>query len=101
MQNSKSITQITLFKLFIIVFFIFIIVNSFISDDNFLHDNAEFGIWTFISFIMISGTILTIDFCIILFSNSFLKKDSRIYINITELIIGVLVYLFLQNSFKH
>ena len=95
MKDSGSIFQLTLFKIIIVIYFIFIILNSIFSNDSFFHDNAQFGIWAMISFIMLSIFILTIDFIIISISNKIYKKNIRIYILLIQLMISIAVCMSL------
>jgi hypothetical protein len=102
MKDSYSIFQITLLKAIIVIYFLYIILNSLGSSISFFHDNAEFGIWTFISFFMISGFILFVDIAIILLvTKSFKDKNKRVYILIFQSIICVVVYFGLNYMFEN
>lgn len=92
MKDRESRYQITLFKTIIVIYFIYIIFNSIISNDSFFHDNTQFGFWAMISFIMFSGFILALDFIIISICK-FFKKNRRIYILLIQLTICIVVYL--------
>ena len=102
MKDSNSIFQITLLKAIIVIYFLFIILNSLGSSVSFFHDNAEFGIWAIISFFMISGFILFVDIAIILLvTKAFKDKNKRVYIFIFQSIICVVVYFGLNYMFKN
>lgn len=102
MKDSNSIFQITLLKTIIVIYFLYILVNSLGSSVGFFHDNAEFGIWTFISFIMISGFILFVDIAIILLiTKSFKNSNKRAYILAFQTLICVIVYFGLNFMFKN
>jgi hypothetical protein len=102
MKDSNSIFQITLLKAFIVIYFLFISFNSINSSDSFFYDNAEFGFWTFISFFLISGFILFIDIVIILLVTKLFKnRNKRVYILIFQSIICIVVYFYLNYSFKN
>lgn len=102
MKDSNSIFQITLLKIIIVIYFLYILVNSLGSNVSFFHDNAEFGIWTFISFIMISGFILSVDISIILLiTKSFKDKNKRAYILAAQTLICVIVYFGLNYLFEN
>lgn len=97
MKDSNSIFQITLLKTIIVLYFLFILLNSLGSSVSFFHDNAEFGIWAFISFIMISGFILFVDIAVILLiTKSFKDKNKRAYILVLQTLICVIVYFGLN-----
>jgi hypothetical protein len=105
MKDSNSIFQITLLKGIIVVSFLYILLNTIASSYNFFHDNADFGFWTMISFLMISGFILSVDIVVILFvCKTFQNANKRVYIFIFQVIICVVVYLCLifisQNAEK-
>jgi predicted permease len=101
-KDSNSIFQITLLKAIIVIYFLFIILNSLGSSVSFFHDNAEFGIWAIISFFMISGFILFVDIAIILLvTKAFKDKNKRVYIFIFQSIICVVVYFGLNYMFKN
>lgn len=102
MKDSNSIFQITLLKAIIVIYFLYIILNSLGSSVSFFHDNAEFGIWAVISFFMISGFILFVDIAIILLVTKMFKdKNKRVYILIFQSIICVVVYFGLNYMFKN
>lgn len=102
MKDSSSIFQITLLKTIIVIYFLYILLNSLGSSVSFFHDNAEFGIWAFISFIMISGFILFVDIVIILLiTKAFKAKNKRVYILIFQTIICIVVYFGLNYMFKN
>lgn len=102
MKDSNSIFQITLFKTIIVIYFLYILLNSLGSSVSLFHDNSEFGIWAFISFLMISGFILFIDIAIIsLITKEFKDKNKRVYILIFQVIICVIVYFGLNYIFKN
>lgn len=102
MKDSNSIFQITLLKTIIAIYFLYILVNSLGSSVSFFHDNAEFGIWTFISFIMISSFILFVDIAIILLiSKSFKDKNKRVYILVSQALICIIVYFGLNYMFEN
>ena len=102
MKDSNSIFQITLFKTIIVIYFLYILVYSLGISVSFFHDNSEFGIWAFISFLMISGFILFIDIAIILLiTKAFKDKNKRVYILIFQAIICVIVYFGLNYEFKN
>lgn len=102
MKDSKSIFQITLLKVIIVIYFLYIVLNSLGSSVSFFHDNAEFGFWTFISFFMISGFILFVDIVIItLVTKSFKDKNKKIYILIFQSIICIVVYFGLNYMFEN
>jgi hypothetical protein len=105
MKDSNSIFQITLLKGIIVVSFLYILLNTIASSYNFFHDNADFGFWTMISFLMISGFILSVDIVVILFvCKTFQNANKRVYIFIFQVIICIVVYLCLifisQNAEK-
>ena len=98
MKDSNSIFQITLLKAIIVIYFLYIILNSLGSSVSFFHDNAEFGIWAVISFFMISGFILFVDIAIILLVTKMFKdKNKRVYILIFQSIICVVVYFYFDT----
>ncbi len=101
MKKSNSIFQITLLKAIIVIYFIYIILNSLFSSVSFFHDNAEFGIWAIISFFMISGFILFVDIAIILLVNKTFEDKKRVYILIFQSIVCVVGYFWLSNMFKN
>lgn len=102
MKDSNSIYQITLLKLIIAIYLLYIILNSLGSSVSFFHDNAEFGFWTFISFFMISGFILFVDIAIIsLVCKTFKDKNKRVYILIFQSIICAIVYFGLNYMFEN
>jgi hypothetical protein len=102
MKDSNSIFQITLLKTIIVIYFLYILINSLGGSVGFFHDNAEFGIWTFISFIMISGFILFVDIAIILLiTNSFKNKYKRVYILVFQILICAIVYFGINYMFKN
>jgi hypothetical protein len=102
MKDSNSIFQITLLKAIIVIYFLYIILNSIGSNVSFFHDNAEFGIWAFISFIMFSGFILSIDIAIIFLVTITIKdKNKRVYILIFQAIICVIFCFGLNYMFKN
>lgn len=102
MKDSNSIFQITLLKAIIVIYFLYIILNSLVSSVNFFHDNAEFGIWTMISFFMISSFILLVDIAIIsLVCKTFKDKNKRVYILIFQSIICAVVYFGLNYMFEN
>lgn len=102
MKDSNSIFQITLLKTIIVIYFFYILLNSLGSSISFFHDNSEFGIWAFISFIMISGFILSVDIAIILFiTKTFKDKNKRVFILIVQTIICIVVYFGLNYMFKN
>lgn len=102
MKNSNSIFQITLLKGIIVVYFLYIFLNTLDSSFNFFHDNADFGFWTMISFLMISGFIFTVDIAVILLvSKTFKDANKRVYIFIFQVIICVLVYFGLNFVFQN
>ncbi len=102
MKDSNSIFQITLLKVIVIIYFLYIILNSLDSSVSFFHDNAEFGIWAIISFFMISGFILFVDIAIIsLVCKAFKDKNKRIYILIFQSIICAVVYFGLHYMFEN
>lgn len=101
MKDSNSIFQITLLKAIIIVFFLYIVLKSLSSSVSFFHDNAEFGIWTMISFFMISSFLFLVDITIILLVCKMFKvANKRVYILIFQLIICVVVYFGLNYMFE-
>jgi hypothetical protein len=102
MKASKPLFQITLLKAIIVIYFLYIVLNSLRSSLSFFHDNAEFGFWTFISFFMISGFILFVDIAIILLvTKSFRDKNKRVYILIFQSIICIVVYFGLNYMFEN
>lgn len=102
MKDSNSIFQITLLKIIIVIYFLYILINSLGSNVSFFYDNAEFGIWTFISFFMISGFILSVDIAIILLiTKSFEDKNKRAYILAAQTLICVIVYFGLNYMFEN
>lgn len=102
MKDSNSIFQITLLKTIIVIYFFDIILNSLGSSDSFFHDDAEFGIWAFISFFMISGFILSVDIAIILLiTKSFKDKNKRAYILVFQTLICAIVYFGLNYMFEN
>ena len=102
MKDSNSIFQITILKTIIVIYFLYILVNSLGSSDNFFHDNSEFGIWTFVSFFMISSFILFVDIAIILvITKSFKGKSKRAYILAFQILICVIVYFGLNYVFEN
>lgn len=102
MKDSNSIFQITLLKTIIVIYFLYILVNSLSSSVSFFYDNAEFGIWTFISFIMISGFILFVDIAIILLITKAIKdKNKRAYILAFQTLICVIFYFGLNYMFEN
>ena len=102
MKDSNSLIQITLLKTIIVIYFLYILVNSLGSSVSFFHDNAEFGIWTFISFIMISAFILFVDIAIILLiTKSFKDKNKRAYILVFQTLICAIVYFGLNYMFEN
>lgn len=101
MKDSNSIFQITLLKTIIALYFLYILLKSLGSSVSFFHDNAEFGIWSFISFIMISGFILFIDIAVILLiTKSFKDKNKRAYILAVQTVICIAVYFGLNYMFE-
>jgi len=102
MKDSNSIFQITLLKAIIVIYFLYIILNSLGSSVSFFHDNAEFGIWAIISFFMISSFILFVDIAIIyLVCKTFKDKNKRVYILIFQSIIFAFVYFGLNYMFEN
>ncbi|MFN9115330.1 MAG: hypothetical protein ACK5XN_35185 [Bacteroidota bacterium] len=102
MKDSNSIFQITLLKAIIVIYFLNIILNSLGSSVSFFYDNAEFGIWAFISFLMISGFILFVDIAIVsLVCKIFKNKNKRGYILIFQLIFCAVVYFGLNYMFEN
>lgn len=102
MKDSNSIFQITLLKAIIVIYFLYIILNSLSSSVSFFYDNAEFGIWAIISFFMISVFILFVDIAIILLvTKTFKDKNKRVYILIFQSIICVVVYFDLNYMFEN
>src|SRR6188472_2730230 len=101
MKDSKSIFQITLFKAIIVIYLIYIALNSIFGNELFFHDNAQFGIWAIISFIIFSVFILTIDFIIISICKLFNEKYRRLYILFIQLVICVVVYHGLRYMFNN
>ncbi len=102
MKDPNSIFQITLLKAIVLIYFLYIILNSLGSSVNFFHDNAEFGFWAVVSLFMISGFILIVDFAIILLvTKTFKDKNKRVYILICQLIIFSVVYFGLNYVFKY
>lgn len=102
MKDSNSIFQITLLKTIVAMYFLYILVNSLISSVGFFHDNSEFGIWTFISFIMISGFILLVDIAsILLITKSFQVNNKRATILVFQTLICVIVYFGLNYMFNN
>jgi hypothetical protein len=102
MKDSNSIFQFTLLKTIILIYFLYILVNSIGINVSFFHDNAEFGIWTFISFIMISGFILFVDIAIILLiTKSIKKKNKRAYILVFQILICIIVYFGINYMFEN
>lgn len=102
MKDSNSLFQITLLKTIIVIYFLYILFNLLGSRVSIFHDNAEFGIWAFISFVLISSFILFVDIAIILLiTKSFKDKNKRAYILIFQTIVCVIVYLGLNYMFKN
>ena len=102
MKGSNSILQITLLKAIIVIYFLYIILNSLGSSVSFFHDNAEFGFWAVVSFFMISGFILFVDIAIILLvTKTFKDKNKRVYILIFQSIICAAVYFGLNYMFEN
>lgn len=102
MKDSSSIFQITLLKVIIILYFLYIILNTLISSDGFFHDNAEFGIWAIISLFLISGFILMVDIAIIsVVSTTFKAANKRVYILIVQLIICAVAYFGINYMIKN
>jgi hypothetical protein len=102
MKDSNSIFQITLLKIIILIYFLFIILNSIVSKDSFFHDNAEFGFWAIISLFMFSSFILFVDIVVISFvCKIFKNKNKRVYIFIFQSIISAIVYFGLNYMFEN
>ena len=102
MNDRNSVFQITLLKIIIMIYFLYIIVNSLDSNDYFFHDNAEFGIWAMISFFIFSSFILFVDIAIIsLVCKSLKNRNKRVYILIFQSIICSVVYFGLNYMFKN
>ena len=102
MKDSNSIYQITLLKVIIVIYLLYIILNSLGSSVSFFHDNAEFGFWTFISFFMISGFILFVDIAtVLLITKTFKDKNKKVYIFIFQSIICAVVYFGLNYMFEN
>lgn len=102
MKNSTSLFQVTLLKTIVVIYFLYLLVNSFGSSVSFFHDNSEFGIWTFISFLLISGFILFVDIAVIVLITKLVKdKNTRAYILIVQTVICVIVYLGINYMFKN
>jgi amino acid transporter len=102
MKDSNSIFQITLLKIIILIYFLFIILNSIISKDSFFHHNAEFGFWAMISLFMFSSFILFVDIAIISFvCKVFKNKNKRVYIFIFQSIVSAIVYFGLNYMFEN
>jgi hypothetical protein len=102
MKDSNSKFQLTLFKVIIIIYFSFIILNIFGNNVSFLNDNAEFGIWTIISFIIISSIIFVFDITIIEFISKIIKnKNKKVYILLIQSIICLIVYFGFKFMFDN
>ena len=102
MKDSNSIFQITVLKTIIVIYFLYLLVNSLRSSVGFIHDNAEFGFWTFISFFMISSLILGVDIAtILLITKVFKIKNKRAYILGFQTVICVIVYFGLNFMFTN
>jgi len=101
MKDNDSIYQVTLLKVIIVVYFLFIFFNAFGSRLSFFHDNSAFGFWTFVSFFIFSGFILAVDLGVILFVNkTFKSKNKRVYIFVIQLIIVLGVYFRMNYMFS-
>ena len=97
MKDSNSIFQITLLKIIIIIYFLYIVLNSLGSSINFFHENADFGIWSIISFLIISIFILFVDIAIIYsVCKTFSHKNKRVYILFFQSIICAVIYFGLN-----
>lgn len=97
----KSIFQITLFKGIVAFYFLYIVLGTFFSEYNFFHDNADFGFWTFVSFIMFSTVILVADILIVfLVSKIFEEPKRKLFVLIIQLILCLIVYFGLNYLFK-
>lgn len=102
MKDSNKMFQITLLKVIIVIYFLYIILNSLGGSVSFFHDNAEFGIWAIISFFMISSFILFVDIAsIFLVCKTFKDKNKRVYILIFQSIICAVVYFGLNFMFEN
>lgn len=98
---KKLLLQVTLFKLLIVFYLIYISWGAYRSSYNFFHDNADFGFWTFVSFVMISIPILIADIITILIANLIFKGLSqRIAVFFTQLIVCVVVYFGMSSMFE-
>jgi uncharacterized protein YacL len=100
-MDRKSIFQITLFKGVVALYFLYIVLSTFFSKYNFFHDNADFGFWTFVSFIIFSTVILIADLIIVfLVSKIFEEPKRKLFVLIIQLILCLIVYFGLNYMFK-
>ncbi|MFM2041010.1 MAG: hypothetical protein RLZZ493_1599 [Bacteroidota bacterium] len=102
MKDSNSLFQITLLKTIVVMYFLYILTNALGRSVSVFHDNSEFGIWTFISFIMISGFILLVDIAIILLITKTLQvNNKRATILVFQTLFCVIVYFGLNFMFEN
>jgi hypothetical protein len=100
-MDRKLIFQVTLLKGIVAFYFLYIVLGSFFGEYNIFHDNADFGFWTFVSFMMFSTVILVADFGVVYFANkNFQKRKRKLFVLIIQVILCSIVYFGLSYMFK-
>ena len=94
LKDTDSLLQLTLLKMVVVGYFIFITWNVVKSEEFFGDDNAKFGLWTCLSFLFNSLIILSVDFAIIeRVCSKYKHKRKRVYILVFESTLCLVVYL--------
>lgn len=92
---NKPLFKISLFKILFVFYFLYLIIGTIYSDYNFFHDNADFGFWTFISFLIISSLLLSADIMIIQLVENFFYKSRQLIILLIELTLMLIIYFII------